>query len=186
MEADWWVEVGADLPTIVVPWEGFVDLRRNPLLINKIEEAVITPELAQALTRLNQKSSPVFTSKCDFWLLSAEEIDPLEFDAEREEVEQGISCYIDIIVGNTQLFSSFQAHETWVRSVTQEIRQAKLRQARVEFVIRAANVAGCEGYAVTLYVASCGDTETVARSVFHTALETAVTITMKLAATTGE
>ena len=186
MEADWSVEVGADLPTIVVPWEGFVDLRRDLLLVSEIEEAVVTPELAQALIKLNQKTSPVFTSKSDLWFLLAEEIDPFECDAAREEAKQGISCYIDIIARNAQLFSSFQAHEVWVRSATQEMCQAKLRQARVEFVIRAAEVDGCEGYAVTLYVASCGATETTARGIFHTALETAVAITMKLAATAGE
>jgi hypothetical protein len=186
MEADWSVEIGADLPAIVVPWEGFVDLRHNLGLVSAIVEAAATPDLAQTLIRLNQETSPIFTSKCDLWLLSADEIDPLEFDAEREEAEQGIACYIDMIARNEALFASFAAHESWVRSTTDEMRDASVRQARAEFVVRSSTVNECEGYAVTLYVASCGATETAARSIFRTALETAVTITMKQAATMGE
>src|ERR1700756_5789853 len=82
MEADWSVEVGTDLPMIAVPWEGFVDLRRDPRLASSLIEVSSCSILAQSLIRLNQQDCPVFTSKCDHWLLSGEEIDPLEFDAE--------------------------------------------------------------------------------------------------------
>ena len=186
MDADWSVEVGPDLPSIVVPWEGFVDLRRDPRLASGFIEAAGCSMLAQSLIRLNQEDSPVFTSKCDHWLLSRDEIDPLEFDAERKNAERGIACYIDIVARNQTFFTSFQDHEAWVRSTTSAIRQTKLAQARVEWVIRAAEVDARGGFAITLYVASSGASQAAAETVFQPALETAVTITMKQAAATGE
>jgi hypothetical protein len=186
MEADWSVEVGSDLPTIAVPWEGFVHLRRDPLLASSLIETADSSILAQSLIRLNQESSPVFTSKCDHWLLSAEEIDPLEFDAEARNAEWGIACYIDIIARNQALFASFHAHEAWVRSLSNGLRQTKLPQARVELVVRAANVDAREGFAITLYTAACGASEAAAEAIFQAALEAAVTITMKQAASAGE
>lgn len=155
------------------------------MLASDLPETAASPVLTQWLITLNQAASPVFTSKCDIWSLSADEIDPLEFDAVREDAKQGLACYIDIVARPASLFSSFHAHEIWVRSVTHEMHQAKLRQARSELVVRQASVHEQDGYAVTLYVAACGATEDAVRSIFGTALETAATITMKLA-TAGE
>lgn len=186
MEADWSVEVGADLPMIAVPWEGFVDLRRGFSSISEIHEAFATPELAQALIRLNRESSRVFTSKCDVWALTADEIDPLEFDAEKKNAEQGIACYIDMILRDQVIGASFKAHEQWVRSASTELRRTELPQARVELVVRPANVDANSGFGITLYVAACGADAVAATSIFQTALDTSVAITMKQAATTGE
>src|SRR5215813_14442400 len=74
VEADWSVEIGADLPLIAVPWEGFVDLRRDLAAAHELRETTAAPMLGEALIDLNQEASPVFTSKCDFWLLTADEI----------------------------------------------------------------------------------------------------------------
>jgi len=186
MEADWSVEIGADLPTIVVPWEGFVDLRRDPLLATGLNETAKSPSLAQALIKLNQETSPVFTSKCDLWLLSADEIDPLEFDAEKVDAQQGVACYIDIIARSLALFASFPAHEVWARSATERMRGIRMPQTHTELVVRPSIVNGRDGYALTLYVASCGATEGIAQSVFRAALKAVSTITMDLAATVGE
>jgi hypothetical protein len=186
MEADWSVEIGADLPTIAVPWEGFIDLRCDPSAAYKLPETKAVPALAQSLIRLNQESSPVFTSKCDFWQLSADEIDPLEFDAAQEDTKTGIACYIDIITRNQTLFTSFPLHEAWARTATDEMRKVPIRKARSELVIRPAIMHENEGYALSLYVASCGHTEAAAHSIFSSTLEAAATITMKQAATAGE
>ena len=186
MEADWSVEIGADLPTIVVPWEGFVDLRRDPLLASGLNETANSPSLAEALIKLNLENSPVFTSKCDLWLLSKDEIDPLEFDAERADAQQGIACYVDIIARSLPLFASFPAHEAWVRLATERMRGIRMPQTHSDLIVRPSKVNGHDGYALTLYVASCGATKHAAQAIFHTALETATTITMELAATTGE
>ncbi len=186
MEADWSVEIGPDLPMIVVPWEGFVDLRHDPSLASGFSETVNLPVLAQSLIRLNQENSQVLTSKCDLWLLSADEIDPLEFDAKKEDACQGVACYIDIIACLASLFASFSAHETWVRSATDKMRGIQMPQARIDLVIRPSIVDERDGYALTLYVASCGATGDAARAILRAALQAATTITMELAHTVGE
>jgi hypothetical protein len=186
MEADWSVEIGVDLPTIVVPWEDFIDLRCQPSLAHDLQETAASPGLAESLVRLNQETSPVFTSKCDLWTLSADEIDPLEFDAAREEAEQGVACYVDILARNEALFSDFRRHESWVRASTSVLRKIKLPQSRTELVIRPGLVNRCGGFAITLYIAACGRTADAAQNVFHTALEAAAAVTMKQAAIAGE
>ena len=186
MEADWSVEIGADLPLIAVPWESFVDLRRDLAAARRLRETAVAPVLAESLIELNQESSPVFTSKCDFWLLTTDEIDPLEFDAAREDACQGVACYIDIIPRSMALFASFAAQEVWVRSAVDEMRTMHVQQARAELVIRSSAVDEREGYALTLYVASCGRSEDSACEIFHGALKAAAAITMKQAAIAGE
>jgi hypothetical protein len=186
MEADWSVEVGADLPTIDVPWEGFVDLRHDPSLVSSLDEAASSAILAQVLVMLNQRDSPVFTSKCDLWRLAEDEIDPLEFDAAREKAMVGIACYVDIIARRESLLMSFSAHETWARLATKKMRSIKMRRSRADLVVRPATTDESDGYGLTLYVASCGATENDALNGFPMALETAAAITMNLAATKGE
>lgn len=186
MEADWSVEVGADLPTIDVPWEGFIDLRHDPSLVSNLDEAASSATLAQVLVMLNERGSPVFTSKCDLWLLAEDEIDPLEFDAAGEGAMVGVACYVDIVARRESLIMSFPAHETWVRRATEEMRRIKMRRSRVDLVVRPATVDESDGYALTLYVASCGATGNDAYGIFQMALKSAATITMNLTATAGE
>ena len=181
MEADWSVEIGADLPVIAVPWEGFIDLRHAPSLASGLEEAATAPALARALVTLNAAISPVFTAKCDLWLLTPDDIDPLEFGASREQAQQGIACYIDVIARDAGVFASFAAHEAWVRAATAELHEVELPRARVEYVVRASRVDDFEGFAVTLYAAAGAVKEEDVKSVFHDALETATAITIRQA-----
>jgi hypothetical protein len=185
VEADWSVEIGAGLPVISVPWEGFIDLHRNPSRIREIAEVVSHPVLAHALEILNAASSPVFTSKCDCWPLPADEIDPLEFDAGREEAQQGVGCYIDVVAQKPSLFASFTAHEEWVRTATHRLRTLPQRQARADLVVRRAFVDEQEGCGITLYVAACAASEAGACVVLQTALDHAIAATIE-SATTGE
>lgn len=192
MEADWSVEVGSDLPVIVVPWDGFVDLRLHLDAVDKIAEVANNRALAEALIKLNATDSPVFTSKCDLWSLAEDEIDVFEFDASREEAQQGIACYIDIIAHSPALFASFAMHETWVRHATFALRAHLQPQARAEFVIRPAlyirdeKANAQDGFAITLYVSACAATEIAAKSIFQAALQTTTAFTIKESAVAGE
>lgn len=192
MEADWSVEIGRDLPVIVAPWDGFVDLRRDPDAVKHVVEVANHPALAVALTAFNATDSPVFTSKCDYWPLAADEIDAFEFDASGEEAQLGTACYIDIIARDQALFASFAAHEDWVRRATLELRKYPQSQVRIEFVVRAAmNIESAgsdarDGFAVTLYVSACAATEAAAEGIFQAALQAATAVTMKEATTVGE
>ncbi len=134
MEADWSAEVGADLPALVVPWEGFVDLRVTSA--DTVPETHEHPALAAALTRLNVSESGLMTSKCDVWTPERDEIDPLEFEAAPSQAACGLASYIDVLRVNPGGLASFAAHERWVRRVVADLRQSEARCCRVELVIR--------------------------------------------------
>ena len=97
MEADWAAEVGPDLPSIDVPWDGFVDLRQDPSAVLVLAEAASHPALKEAVLALNTEHSPVLTAKCDVWTLAGDEIDPDEFAAQAEQTSEGFASYIDIL-----------------------------------------------------------------------------------------
>jgi len=180
MEADWAVEVGSDLPSIDIPWEGFVDLRRIPSALLDIEEAVNHSALRQALITLNSSASPVLTSKCDFWTLASSEIDPDEFGAQAEDALTGYASYIDMLQCDRERLSSFEFHERWVRNLTHSLRTIALSNGRIELIIRPANIDSSTGYGVTIYATGCGADTTRSYSSWEAVLRAAVTATMKL------
>jgi hypothetical protein len=166
MEADWSVALAADDPMITVPWaasEGtcrFVDLRLGGYLIEKIEEARARPALRSALLLLNGAASPLWTAKCDAWTSSAEEgserFDPYEMDATPDETAFGAGCYIDLLCRDAALLCSFEHQERWVRVVTEALRVIPARAARVELVLRRAEIQAVPGFGVTWFVEGCG------------------------------
>jgi len=169
MEADWSVALAADDPVIIVPWaasEGddrgcrFVDLRLGGHPIEEIEEARVRPALRSALLLLNSTPSPLWTAKCDAWTSSAEEggdpFDPYEMDATPGETAFGAGCYIDLLPREAALLSSFEGQERWLRVVTEALRVIPARAARVELVLRRAEVEAVPGFGVTWFVEACG------------------------------
>jgi hypothetical protein len=196
VEADWSVEIGADLPRIVVPWFDdqadfrdpgreqrsspdedapaglhFVDLRQNPSALNQLSEPRRYPGLARALVAFNRSSSPVFSSKCDGFPIPREEIDPLEFDAGLECV-CGLNAYVDLVIRDFAIFASFPAHEAWLRQVVARLRKhAQGRSARVDLVLRPATVFDREGFAFTLYIAAVGVDFSTAERAWEAALD---------------
>lgn len=184
MEADWSVAIGGDLPVVVIPWEGFVDLRGNAEAIERVTEARDNQALAEALMALNWPSSPVFTAKCDLWPLAASDIDPFEFEAKSEDARQGIACYIDILARDPLLYASFAMHERWMRNAAGSLRSHPQSQARIELVLRPAVMANeASGFAITLYVSACAANEIAAKDIWQSALQAATAITMREAAT---
>jgi hypothetical protein len=186
MEADWAVEIGADLPSIDIPWEGFIDLRDEPAAVQSVKEAIDHFALREALVRLNSKESPVFTAKCDVWTVTSSEIDPHEFDALAEDAQEGFASYIDVLQFNRDKVGLFAFHEEWVRGLTAQLRPLALPNGRVEFVIRAANVDSFPGYGVTVYAAGCGADASAAYASWQAVLGAAVAATMSLNPLTGE
>jgi hypothetical protein len=165
MEADWSVEIGANLPRIHVPWEGFVDLRQAQADLNTIAEAARFPPLARALATLNGKGSLVFTAKSDVWSITGGEIDPDEFASQPEDACCGQASYIDVIERDLAKMASFDFHERRARQVVEDLRMFSMRNGRIDLVIRGAIVDNREGYAITLYAAGCGaDTASAATS----------------------
>jgi len=185
MEADWAVEVGADLPSIDVPWEGFIDLRCDPGAVVNIAEAVSSAALQQALITLNSNDSPVYTSKCDLWMLATSEIDPDEFGAQAADAVIGCASYIDVLLRDPKRLSSFEFYERWVRDLALQMRRQILSNGRVDLALRPAQVDSSSGYGLTLYAAGCGADAPSAEAAWQAVLLVATATTMSLSTSHG-
>jgi hypothetical protein len=182
MEADWSVELGADDPVIVVPWQplpggaaaGFVDLRARPESVREIEEARDLPALRFALESLNGSNSGLWTAKCDAWVRGGDgggsEIDPWEMEATEDEAKLAAGSYIDILALDTEARGSFAIEERWIRRLAEESRHRALRCTRTDFVLRSAEIHGVPGFGVTWFVEGCGRTPELAKRKWAEAL----------------
>jgi hypothetical protein len=191
MEADWSVELAAPNPVITVPWAAcgeagsscrFVDLRMGFHLIEKIEEAQRRPALRSALLLLNGAASHLWTAKCDAWSRSPAQgddpFDPYEMDAEPEETTFGTGSYIDLLARDFETGGCFEAQEHWLRAVTERLRAIPARAARVELVLRRAQVDAVPGFGVTWFVEGCGSGVQRAEEVWARVLELALAVIM--------
>ena len=168
MEADFAVELGADDETLELPWAAddggprYYDLKRQPELLLKIEEASRAPELAEFLAAMNAPAGILETAKCDAW--PSTEINPEEeiFGATHK-----FCSYVDILFSQETSRSSFAEHEEFARRVTQLLKRVPEIPAAVELLIRR-----CfyhfgdeirEGFYITLYVFGYGNDEPQAR-----------------------
>jgi hypothetical protein len=193
MEADWSVALAADDPVIAVPWTAagagkcrFVDLRLGSHLIDEIEEAQTRPALRSALLRLNGVGSGLWTAKCDAWTSSADQgdepCDPYEMEAEPGETAFGAGSYIDLLPRDFQAYGCLEGQkgwerwEHWMRAVTDGLRGIPASGARVELVLRHAEVSGVQGFGVTWFVEGCGPTALRAGQRWGTALDLALAV----------
>ncbi len=186
MEADWTVALAGGDPVVTVPWAGntcrFVDLRLGAHLVDEIEEARSEPALRSALLLLNAATSPLWTAKCDAWTGSvdqgAEPFDPYEMNAEADEVAFGAGSYIDLLPRDAAFLAGFERQERWVRAVAEVLRSIPARAARVELVVRRAEVEKVSGFAVTWFVEGCGSTAQSAGQRWAEALDLALAVVM--------
>jgi hypothetical protein len=169
MEANWEFEIGGDAPVIDAAWTGFVDLRSSPGRVSEIAEVAELPALRAALLRLNGTDSPVGTAKCDVWLV--DEFDPDEMDANRNEAEQGIACYLDLLAGTDPGWQQPDAAAEVCRGWVQALRAMPVRNCRADLVVRRAWItAAREGFGVTAYLTACGASYAVAQRSLSAAL----------------
>jgi hypothetical protein len=191
MEADWAVALAADDPVITVPWASskddlgkckFIDLRVDGHRVDEIEEARSKPALRSALLVLNAATSPLWTAKCNAWTSSvedgAEAFDPYEMAAEPGETAFGAGSYFDLLPRNISFLSSFERQERWIRAVTETLRAIPASAARVDLVLRGAEVEAAAGFGVTWFVEGCGATAQRAGQNWVTALDLALAVIM--------
>ena len=180
MEADWDVEIGPDAPAIVVPWDGFIDLRSDSSsAVETIAEASSVVPLRDALIRLNSRESRTFTSKCDVWWLTSEVIDHDEFGTDSESAAFGFASYIDVLLLEANQFASFRFHERLVKQLAGKLRTVDLANCRVDLVVRASTVDSCSGYGITVYTAGCGQSPGEAQTSWQEVLQRAVNATIE-------
>jgi hypothetical protein len=187
MLAEWSAECSADDPVLVVPWKdahgtaAFVDLRANPYDFDAIPEAEQHPPLLQALRALNATRSPVFTAKCDAWLLESEELEHLQLnlDIPATEAPVGFASYIDLVARPRSLFTSFPRHEQILRRLTRLAAALDHPAAALDCVLRPALVdldGPQQGYAFSMYVKALGVDQQVALDSWAGALSSVVTL----------
>ena len=86
--------------------------------------------------------------------------------------------YIDLLARDSGLQTSFDRQEQWVRAVAETLRAVPARAARVDLVLRRAEVNGVAGYGVSWFVEGCGATAQRARQAWSEALGLALPVIM--------
>jgi len=164
MEADWELELGGGAPVIDACWAGLVDLRVSPQCVVEIEETRALPGLAEALVRMNAPGSPVWTAKCDVWVVE-EPVDPFELDAAPEDAAHAVACYIDLLPRSPQPWNTPEGAAEACRALAARLRAVALQACRVDLVVRQARIAP-EGYGlgISAYGTACGADECAARA----------------------
>lgn len=183
MDADWSVELGADDPTLAVPWQSddgqirYYDLRQRPDLLLYIDEASRYRELADFLTAVNSQNSRVQSAKCDAW-----------FSRELNEAEDiyGATCkfcsYVDLFFVASPPRSDFQHHEAFAKKITELLRRAPQISAAAEFIIRRAHFDAVTGFYFTFELAGYGDDEDDARKRWRISLDLIANAILQLSA----
>jgi hypothetical protein len=175
MLAELTVELGADDPTLAVPWHDpgshrkYVDLRQTPDALGEIEETRF-PEMRELLLALNTTPSPLQTAKSDVWFSDK---------MSEEEAVFGASCkfasYVDAFFYVPAPRSSFPMHEALGKRLMELLRRAPELQASFETIIRAAHFEDGrdirEGFYFTMYVQGYGDDQQEARQAWGIALK---------------
>ena len=171
MEADWEVEIGAGAPIIDALWAGYVDLTTAPALVKLLAEVALLPQLEQALLRLNDLRSPVWTAKCDVWpIADTNDLDPDELDASVEDTAFAWCCYVDLLPRGEQWSDAAQA-VGFGRSICGQLQEIPFRCCRADLVVRGATMSPDElAVGITAYLTACGATEEAAKQVLGQAL----------------
>jgi hypothetical protein len=103
-------------------------------------------------------------------------VDPYEMDAAPADATRSAGSYIDLLARDSGLQASFDRQERWVRAVAQALRAIPARAARVELILRRAQVNHAAGYGVSWFVEGCGATAQRARQAWSEALGLALPV----------
>jgi hypothetical protein len=178
MDADFSIELGREDPVLDLPWKdpagklAYVDLKRHPELMARIEEAEKFPELGECLRVMNSARSMVETAKCDAWATT--ELSPEEevYDASHKFVS-----YVDVVFSNmdvrqsslrqSSLRESLPAHEQFARKLVELLRRVPETPSAAEVCVRRCYFGEDggirEGLYCTLYVSGYGNDSASAR-----------------------
>jgi hypothetical protein len=188
MDADYTIELGNDDPVLDFPWEdpdgrlAYFDLKRQPEMLARLEEARQFPELSEFLRTVNSALSIVESAKCDAW--ATEELNPEEevFGAAHK-----FASYVDLIFSVDNDRQSLPSHERFAKRLVELLRQTPETASSVEVCVRRAyyavekeTIPGCY---FTIYVNGYGDDEPRARQNWEIALRLVAFAVLQLSAT---
>jgi hypothetical protein len=203
MDADFSIELGREDPVLDFPWKdpadklAYVDLKRHPELMARIEEAEKFPELGEFLRATNSARSIMETAKCDAWATT--ELSPEE---EVYEASHKFVSYVDVVFSNIvvhqsslhqsslrrpSLRESLPAHERFARMLVELLRRVPETPSAAEVCLRRCYFGEDggvrEGFYCTLYVSGYGDDSASARQNWGVALKLTGNAIVQLSAT---
>jgi hypothetical protein len=168
MDADLSIELGRDDPVLDFPWKdpagtlAYVDIKRHPELMSRIEEAGKFSELGEFLRAMNSARSMMETAKCDVW--STTELSPEE---EIYGAPHKFASYVDVVFSEIDAWLSLPAHEQFVRKLIELLRRTPETPSAAAVCVRRCYYEGDggirEGYYFTLYVSGYGNDDASAR-----------------------
>jgi hypothetical protein len=186
MDADFSIELGREDPVLDFPWKdpagklAYVDLKRHPELMARIEEAEKFPELGEFLRVMNSARTMLETAKCDAW--ATMELGPEE---EVYDAPHKFASYVDFVFSNidvrqsslcpSSLRESLPAHEQFARKLVELLRRAPETPSAAEVCVRRCYFGEDdgirEGFYCTLYVSGYGNDSASARRNWAVALK---------------
>jgi hypothetical protein len=190
MDADFSIELGGDDPVLDFPWtdpEGklaYVDVKRHPEMLARIEEAQRFPELFEFLRSVNSTVSAVESAKCDAW--ATDELSPEE---EIYGASYKFASYVDLIFSSNPNRQSLALHERFAKRLVELLRRTPETPSSVEACVRRAYYANdatvLEGLYFTLYVSGYGDDPARARQNWQIALRLVANALVQISAEEG-
>src|SRR5208283_4138135 len=168
MDADFSIELGREDPVLDFPWKdaagslAYVDLKRRPELMARIEEARKFPELGDFLRAVNSARSVVETAKCGAWATTELSAEEEVYDASHKS-----ASYVDVVFSKIDVRLSLPAHEQFARKLVELLRRAREAPSAAEVCVRRCyfgEEGGVrEGFYCTLYVSGYGNDSASAR-----------------------
>jgi hypothetical protein len=137
MEADFSIEMGSDDPVLDFPWTdpagklAYLDLKRQPELLARIEEAREYLELREFLKSVNSARSLVESAKCDVW-----ESTELSVEEEIFNATHKFASYIDVVFSDIESRRSLARNKEFARSLVELLRRVPEIGANVEICVR--------------------------------------------------
>ena len=183
MDVDWSVELGAEDPTLAVPWAAddgrlrYYDLRARPELLLYIDEAGQHRQLGEFLSAVNSTHSRMQSAKCDVWT---------SLELNEAEGIYGATCkfcsYVDLFFADAAARTDFPQHEDFAGKLIRLLKRAPQISAAAEFIIRRAHYDGEPGFYFTFELAGYGDDEEDAKKRWTIALNLIANAILQLSA----
>jgi hypothetical protein len=179
VQADFSVELGADDPTLELPWTSsdpevqYYDLRSHPELLSRVAEAQENEPLTDFLAAINSPHCLVQTAKCDTWASQ-------QMDAEDEIFGAAVKyeSYIDLVPSGERARYSFEEIEDLGNKLARLLQRAPEIPAAADFVARRCFYHGeidtaplRQGFYLTFYLSGYGEDEAQAQQRWSIALQ---------------